>query len=326
MRRFKNILCVIESEETALPALQRALLLAQNNQAKLSVVKVIPRVTAGIGMPDGGPISSEIQTAMYKGQFSSLQKLVEPYRKKQALDIKILKGLFSIEIIREVMRNEHDLVIKVANSESWLDQLFGSDDMSLLRKCPCPVWLIKPGKKKNFKRILVSLNVDDAFSDSEKKARHALNLQLLELASSLALADFAQLHIAHCWEASAELSMRSIFKDIPEETISSYVKQVKKTRSSSLKALVRELDQKQSKEAMKYLKPKLHLVQGSARKEIPALAKDIKADLIVMGTVARTGIQGYFMGNTAETILGQIHCSVLATKPPGFVSPVALED
>jgi nucleotide-binding universal stress UspA family protein len=45
-----------------------------------------------------------------------------------------------------------------------------------------------------------------------------------------------------------------------------------------------------------------------------------------MGTVARTGVRGFIMGNTAETILEQIVCSVLAIKPPGFVTPVTLEE
>jgi len=44
-----------------------------------------------------------------------------------------------------------------------------------------------------------------------------------------------------------------------------------------------------------------------------------------MGTVARTGIQGFIMGNTAENILNQLDCSVLAVKPPGFVTPVTLD-
>ena len=59
---------------------------------------------------------------------------------------------------------------------------------------------------------------------------------------------------------------------------------------------------------------------------IPRLASKLQADLIVMGTVARTGIPGLFIGNTAETILGRVECSVLAVKPPGFVTPVKLED
>jgi len=42
-----------------------------------------------------------------------------------------------------------------------------------------------------------------------------------------------------------------------------------------------------------------------------------------MGTVARTGIKGLIIGNTAEVILNGIQCSVLAVKPDGFVSPLA---
>ena len=46
---------------------------------------------------------------------------------------------------------------------------------------------------------------------------------------------------------------------------------------------------------------------------------------IMMGTVGRTGIPGFIMGNTAETVLNRIDCSVLAIKPEGFVTPVRLE-
>jgi nucleotide-binding universal stress UspA family protein len=50
-----------------------------------------------------------------------------------------------------------------------------------------------------------------------------------------------------------------------------------------------------------------------------------KIDTIVMGTVARVGIAGFLMGNTAETILGRVACSVLAVKPEGFVTPVQVD-
>lgn len=43
-----------------------------------------------------------------------------------------------------------------------------------------------------------------------------------------------------------------------------------------------------------------------------------------MGTVARTGIPGFIIGNTSEAVLYQLECSVLALKPPGFVCPVNL--
>ena len=43
-----------------------------------------------------------------------------------------------------------------------------------------------------------------------------------------------------------------------------------------------------------------------------------------MGTVCRTGIAGFFIGNTAEKTLQQVDCSVLMVKPEGFVSPVTV--
>jgi len=52
------------------------------------------------------------------------------------------------------------------------------------------------------------------------------------------------------------------------------------------------------------------------------MARQLDADLVVMGTVGRSGIAGLFIGNTAEMVLEQVQCSVLAIKPPGFVSPV----
>ncbi|WP_432648854.1 universal stress protein [Methylomarinum roseum] len=44
-----------------------------------------------------------------------------------------------------------------------------------------------------------------------------------------------------------------------------------------------------------------------------------------MGTLGQTGISGFLIGNTAEAILDQLQCSVLAIKPPGFRSPVTIE-
>ena len=50
-----------------------------------------------------------------------------------------------------------------------------------------------------------------------------------------------------------------------------------------------------------------------------------KHDLVIMGTVCRTGVAGFFIGNTAENVLQQVDCSVLTVKPEDFVSPVRLK-
>lgn len=237
----------------------------------------------------------------------------------------MLKGTPFLGIIREVLGNGRDLVIKTPETWDWLDRLFGSDDMHLLRKCPCPVWLIKPQVSKSYRRILAAVDVGEAYPPAELKSRRALNRQILEMASSLMLSDFAELHVVYAWRAIGERVMRGGLLPLSEKQIIAHVEQRRRDHAASLNTLMREVISNHGEDTRDYLIPQTHLVKGRARKEIPALAKRIEADLVVMGTVARTGIPGLVMGNTAETILNQIDCSVLAIKPPGFVTPVTLE-
>jgi universal stress protein E len=66
-----------------------------------------------------------------------------------------------------------------------------------------------------------------------------------------------------------------------------------------------------------------HVKEGLPESVIESVAKNIDAELVVMGTVGRTGIPAALIGNTAEHVLDQLSCDVLALKPSGFVSPLA---
>jgi nucleotide-binding universal stress UspA family protein len=147
----------------------------------------------------------------------------------------------------------------------------------------------------------------------------------MELAGSLAVSEFAQLHVVHVWEAIGEGALRhGAFMQRPEAEVNAYVEQVRRHHVQLLDALMKEVSVSLGQDAINYIKPQLHMPKGAARKEIPELARQLQVDCIVMGTVARTGVRGLIIGNTAETILEQIDCSVLAIKPPGFVTPVTL--
>ena len=41
-----------------------------------------------------------------------------------------------------------------------------------------------------------------------------------------------------------------------------------------------------------------------------------------MGTVARGGLPGILIGNTAERLLHSVPCSLLAVKPDDFICPL----
>ena len=326
MKRFNNILYVLNTEKTHQSVLERVVTLAQNNQAKLTVLSTLEPVTVGFGMPEGGPISADLQAAMISAKTQKLETSVAPYRRRVDIQTKLRVGTQFLEIIREVLQGGHDLVIKVPESMDWIDQLFGSEDLHLLRKCPCPVWLIKPAPQETYRRILAAVDIDDTHAPAEQESRDELNQQILELASSMALSGFAELHIVHAWEATSESILSGELIHMPEERVIAFIEHERQKREAGLNRLIRKVNNKLGQDTFGFLKPQTHLVKGQPRKEIPALAKQIEADLIVMGTVARTGVPGFIIGNTAEAILGQIECSVLALKPPGFVTPVTVDE
>ena len=51
-----------------------------------------------------------------------------------------------------------------------------------------------------------------------------------------------------------------------------------------------------------------------------------QSDIAVLGTLSRGGVDGLLIGNTAERILRQVDCSVLAVKPEGFRTPLRFEE
>jgi nucleotide-binding universal stress UspA family protein len=71
-----------------------------------------------------------------------------------------------------------------------------------------------------------------------------------------------------------------------------------------------------------YDKTTVHLVKGKAGDVIPAFVEKRGIDLVVIGTVGRSGIPGLLIGNTAEEILNAVDCSVLTLKPEGFETPI----
>lgn len=320
MERFKNILCVISPSDNCETALDRAVSLSENTQAALTVIDVVEPVTAGIGLSEGGPVSADLQAVINADRLQALQRITEPYREKMEIRHDVLNGTGFVEIIRAVLRNGHDLVIKPAENPGFMERIFGSDDMQLLRKCPCPVWLMQPNEKSNYESIVAAVDFDPMEPDT---VTQGLNLEILDVSSSLAISDFAALHLVHAWDVP-EAGFVELWSDNPEEARSNLFRTASARHDQSMQLLRKKLQERVGKEAYEYLSPRVHTLHGAAKTVIPEMATRLQADLVVMGTVARTGIAGFLIGNTAEAILDQLKCSVLALKPPGFVTSVKL--
>jgi len=326
MQRIKNILYVAAPGSVSDTALEQAVALANNNQASLTVVGVIDKIPTNLNLKTRALSPEDYLAYIIEEHLNELQALVSPW-KSNAVEIqtKVFTGILFLSVIRKVLRDGHDLVIKTAESGGLLNRVFESDDMHLLREYPCPVWLVKSDSPIAYRRIMAAVDTDDIYAPEELKTRHLLNLQILEMASSLALSDSSELHIVYAWPDLSEASMRG-FARTPEDEIIAYVEEIRQHHEQKFNALMDEVINKLGQDTMEYIKPRTHLLKGLACNEIPAFASKIKIDLIVMGTLSHTGISGFFIGNTAETILNQLDCSLLAIKPPGFISPITLED
>ncbi len=320
MKRFKNILYVNETGVNQASAMARAVSLTKHNQADLTIVDVIPDevIAAAVGLPPEGPSAEELKAEVAADRRRALASLIAPFTQSLDIRIQVVTGKRFLEVIRMVLSQSFDLVVKPAEDPDWMDRLFGSDDMHLLRKCPCPVWLIKPSEKTIFKTVLAAVDIDPV---NPMPANQDFNRTILELAGSIALADNASLHLVHAWDASVEQTFLSQ-KGISAESVAAYVGKKQAVHQKGLSTLGIALGEWIDTSARNPIDPRLHLIQGPAKKMIPQLANDLSADLVVMGTIARTGISGLIIGNTAEAVFHQLMCSILAVKPPGFTSPV----
>jgi nucleotide-binding universal stress UspA family protein len=324
MQRFRNLLVAIAGDPSPQGVLPRAARLAKRNGASVKLVAVVedlPWYTRLVL-----PTADELQSLLVRKRSEILEQLAEPLRRDGvAVSTEVLRGRRHIEMVRQVLRGGHDLLMKEAEPNEGV--LFGSTDMHLLRTCPCPLWLVKPGQgDRPFARVLAP--VDPAPPPDEADLLHlkadlapkdaALDTKILELAGSLADDEGAELHVLHAWSAPGEGLVRGD-PMLAQGQVDRYVEDSRAEARKALDHLLAGFPDRPGRRSV-------HLLKGDPADAIAGFARAGGDDLIVMGTVARTGIPGLLIGNTAETILQRVDCSVLAVKPDGFVSPVGLDE
>ncbi|MEJ2123130.1 MAG: universal stress protein [Alphaproteobacteria bacterium] len=317
MQRFKNILVCHSQQIGNEAALSRATTLAKVNKARLTVFDVVEKLPEYAGAPFGSSISEErdLERRFIDERQSLLDRVITSIR-QDGLEVEasVRFGPPFLEIIRAVLRDNHDLVIITADSWRGLSRItFGSTSMHVLRKCPCPVWVLKPRAGKRFKRILATVD-----SDVQGDAPTPLDVKILEMASSLARMEGCHLDILSAWDfagADYDISRSEITDQIRERLFHNNLL----TRSAALERMLRGIN-------LRDVTYERHLPKGHPSLVIPQFVQDNKVDLVIMGTVTHSGIAGLFIGTTAEDVLRQVDCSVLTVKPEGFETPVKLDD
>ena len=321
---YQQMLLVLTPGCDEASLLSYAFALAADNHASLTVVEVLAEsveaAEEGISSPD------ELEDRMVESSRRRLEALVVGHGEGVMIPTKVLLGRPYREIIREVLAGGQDLVLKPAESGSGLKQrLFGNDDTRLLNNCPCPVLLIRstPPSPYRHRRICACLYQDER-PGGQRDDRYSINRKILEHAARLASAQFAELHVIHAWEAYGEQDLQSGFSPFQFDA-ENYVDQELKRNREALETILAEQRESMESGLLRAFNLVCHMVKGSHRDEIVKLAKDLQADLVVVGTAAHSGITDFIVDSTATAITRQLTCSVLVVKPPEFVAPTAEE-
>lgn len=300
MRRFANILYSSSQHDLDPAALDRVVDLATRNSAQLTLFGIVPEPTRSQRLferPHRIEETAVIATQDLLEQLTSAIAHVEHDR----VEIVVEVGKPGVAIIQRVLAAGHDLVVVNDRNPSEAPSV-----RRLMRKCPCPVWVIKPARRP-VQRVLAAVNPhpDEA----------ALNRLILELASSMVAEFGGELHVGHAWEVYGECPEGAVFNFTPAVEFDQLRDEARTAHAHALNAALAEGTYADAPW-------QIHLRCGPADDVVPQMVREYDIDLLVMGTIARSGIGGVFIGNTAERILGEVSCSVLAVKPEGFVSPI----
>lgn len=319
MKRFKNILLVAKPQSEKSYELEAALSVAEQNQAAITMLMVLPELST-FHLIKKERSKAEIEKDYLEHHLNKLMAWVGRYQQRAEIRCKVVIGTEFLEVIRAVLRNNHDLVIKTTEPVSWLKRVFGSTDMHLLRKCPCPLWLLKPEVAPTYAKVVATVDFNP---DDPNTVEHELNQQILELASAIAIQNSATFYVLHAWQTESAGAVL-MWSDNPQSAEEEYNQSLYLSHQAGMNRLKLLMAQWIGPQAYEYCTPRFELLRGEASHILAQRVEELQPGLVVMGTVARTGIAGLLIGNTAEAMLEQLNCSVLAVKPAGFVSPVTL--
>jgi nucleotide-binding universal stress UspA family protein len=302
MKRFKNILTIYNDAVGADDTLTRAAELARVNEARLTLLDVLP---------DGNWSSTAL--AERRKRLSRTRDALAA----AGLDnvtVKVAAGNDLVEALRQVSKGAHDIVFASALRGGASRGMFAASlAIGLMRKCPVPVWIVKPGPIRSCSHVLAA--VAPSFDGEEPDP---VDVKILDLATSLTAACRGSLTVLNAWQVTGR-DRETLSSEVPDATRENLLRK----REMLCRTRVEELI-----ESYRDTVPDIdvRLVPGEPEASITEAAESLGVDVIVMGTKCRAGLSGFLFGNAAEAILEAVNCGVLVVKPEAFEAQLRVGD
>ncbi|MDN2662572.1 universal stress protein UspE [Psychromonas sp. 14N.309.X.WAT.B.A12] len=313
MLKYNNILVYIDPTKEQQPALQRAIEIAQKNKStKITLFLSCYDLTYEMTSLSSAEERQVMQSLVIKENQEWLDTLAEPYRVEGfAIGCQVHWHNRPFQAaIQLILREGYDLLIKSTHPHSRLSAiLFTPTDWNLLRKCPIPLLLVKAKSWPENGNILCAIDCKSV----EDETHHSLNEAILTEASDIAQMIKSNIHVVNAYPSPP----MNIMMELPEFDPIHYEDGLKKFHQKTLNDY-----------ANKYqIDPgNIHLEQGLPEDVISDVAQEIKAELVILGTVGRSGLGLTLLGHTAEQVIDKLDSDLLALKPKGFISPIKIDE
>lgn len=310
MGNFQNILAVIDPATQKQKSLDRAIELAEKTKGNITAFLTIYDFSYEMTTMLSVDERETMRQAMVDDKVDWLTQLVDNQSKSTDVEIgvKVVWHNRPYEgIIQECIEGDYDLVVKGTQKHDTLKSvIFTPTDWHLLRKAPVSVLLVKEHDWPANGQVLAAVNVG-----TEDEAHQSLNKRVSQTAHEMASYLKANVHLVNSYPGTPV----NIAIEIPEFDPQGYNESVKAYHDKCMSSHAQEFQ---------VAIENCHVKEGLPEDVIPAVANDIDAELVIIGTIGRVGISAALIGNTAEHVIDMLDCDVLALKPEGFETPVQL--
>lgn len=307
MSAYNNVLVVLDPSVEQQKALNRAIELIRLQGGKLTAFLSVYDFSYEMTTMLSGEERESMRQAVIKDREMWISELTERYRATGLnIVIKVVWHSRPFEaIVHAVLEDNYDLVIKGTHDHDVLkSMIFTPTDWHVLRKCPCPVLLVKDHDWPKAGNIIAAVN-----AGSEQEHHLSLNQRVIAKALQMATMLSAQTHLVNAFPGTPV----NIAIEIPEFNPQEYNSTMKHHHADAVTALAKQFDIDSQH---------CHVMEGMPEDVLPQIATKLDAEMVVIGTIGRTGLSAAIIGNTAEHVIDRLDCDVLAIKPANFVCPL----
>ena len=307
MSVFNNVLVVLDPTTEQQKALNRAVQLARLQHCKLTAFVSVYDFSYEMTTMLSGEERESMRQAVIKDRELWLSDyLAAPRAGGINIDVKVVWHNRPFEaVVQAVLEDGYDLVIKGTHDHDVLkSMIFTPTDWHVLRKCPCPVLMVKDHDWPQGGNIIAAVN-----AGSEQEHHLSLNQRVIAKAMQMATMLDASTHLVNAFPGTPV----NIAIEIPEFNPQEYNSTMKHHHADAVTALAKQFDIDSQH---------CHVLEGMPEDVLPQIASKLDAEMVVIGTIGRTGLSAAIIGNTAEHVIDRLDCDVLAVKPANFVCPL----